>query len=538
MLHDEGSCCSAERGAFGRVAACGVRNRYECFQGDPDPPHRNGIWIRIPIDAYRRLAPARGADDIARAYELWLELPASVALWTPGTNGTGVPTACKRDQHYRHDSEHTWGFEVPLSRHAERRSKARSKRSPTRRLDYPPFGRFRSRRMTPFRDGPLLLVLAACLSCGGASSTSEGTPDERADLAGIQETRETGEPTRPVGREIFASRWLWVGAACTEGDLDLRSIEFGAEMRVYPTQEVIAPAPVAADAPDGGTTDGGLPVVTAPPQTRGGLLIITDQSFKAGEARCMRTIVQRAMPPAAGDEDWRITEETRISAPSSADCEGVRELSRPGSVHMRGQRLEVLVQRSNSCNNLEVRNSYEALPLAPLADDQVIRRFFAHFNRRDVEAVVNLFDEGGSMLDPAHISESGGPARLEGRDAVRTWMNETIAGVPWVALRLESLAPAGQPGQHTAAWSYMDPRRESPLAGSSKFTLAAGAIFEMQLEYEPTGTLETPRRPGETAPGARPAAGQPGAGTAPAVRPTGPGTRPARPRRPAPPPRP
>jgi hypothetical protein len=297
----------------------------------------------------------------------------------------------------------------------------------------------------------LSLLLALAAGCGGNGNEESTLPDESGDLDITNEPRR--RPTgRRVGPDIAGSRWRWTEAHCTEGPLDLGARGFSAKMRIY------------------GRPDG--------------LLLVSDHEYAA--ERCKQTIVQKVV---VGPQDWQMIEEARIAVPPTPECEMRPEENRPGEVVRNGENLEVYVQRSNWCNGLEVRMVYAPAPPAPLTEDESIRHYAAHFNRRDADMIAALFSENGSLVESFTITDTGNPMRHDGRAAVRAWYAEALSTVPWVALRLQSMEanPQGR-GQWRASWEYMDPRLENPLIGRSTFTIAAGEIFEAQIEVvEPPG---------------------------------------------------
>ena len=93
-----------------------------------------------------------------------------------------------------------------------------------------------------------------------------------------------------------------------------------------------------------------------------------------------------------------------------------------------------------------------------------------------------LFAPTGSLLEPFTETQTGDPYRHDGRDAVRTWFAESFAGTPWRAMRVTSTAAGEQPNTTIAEWEYMDPRLAQPLRGRTRYTIAAGEIFEAQIE--------------------------------------------------------
>jgi hypothetical protein len=325
----------------------------------------------------------------------------------------------------------------------------------------------------------ILLALAAA-SCGGGPSHPT-TPDESGDLAVTSGPRRTSE--MPPG--LDGTQWRWVEAFCTEGPLDLTGRGYAAKLRVH--------------------------------EREGGLTLFTDEVLATEQ--CEHTVVMRATPPDQGP-DWHMEEVARVAVPATRECFGRPEQPRPGEVRMTDGRLEVLVQRSQWCNGLEVRMVYERAPDTPLTEDEIVRRYAVNFARGDAQSMSALFAETGSLLEPFTRTQTGDPYRHDGRPAVEQWFTETFATAPWRALRItgieEGEAQSGA-SQRVASWEYMDPRLEEPVTGSTRFTIAAGEIFEalIQLTSEPHLRPEDAEAPAQEqaapaqTPAAQPASAQP-----------------------------
>jgi hypothetical protein len=306
---------------------------------------------------------------------------------------------------------------------------------------------------------------AALLACGGGSRGTR--PDESRDLGSARRPR--ARSGVPAGPSLIGTRWSWTESSCTEGPLDLRARGFAQELRVLPL-------------------DRGRP----------GFSLVVDQTFALEQ--CSQTVFLEATPTSNGE--FRIEETVRVAVPSTPACEGaVRpDPPRPGEVRLVDGDLEVLIQRSNWCRGFEVRFAYQPLPLEPLRDEQVLRRYVAYFNLRDAEAIGSLFAETGSLVDPFLRNEFGEPTRHEGREAVVAWYRQAFAGLPWVALRLVDLSRGRASDPNTAApwvadWEYMDPRLAEPFGGRNTFTVAAGELFETQFELTrpPPGAVPEPQ---------------------------------------------
>lgn len=287
----------------------------------------------------------------------------------------------------------------------------------------------------------LSVLLAAC---GGSSEQT--TPDESGDLdptAGGMATRIVDMPTGLDG-----TQWRWIEAHCTEGPLDLQARGFAQKLRV---------------AQDGES-----------------LLLTYDQMFATEQ--CNQTVLQRVSPPPQPGE-LRMEEIARIAVPPTPACFGRPELPRPGEVRRaEGNRLEVLVQRSNWCNGFEVRMVYEPVMPQLLTDEEIVRHYVAYFSLGETDRLATLFAQTGSLLEPFTETDTGDPYRHDGREQVRQWFAETFQGAPWRAMRVLEMAPGEQPHTMVAEWEYMDPRLAQPLRGRTRFTIAAGEIFEAQIE--------------------------------------------------------
>lgn len=307
---------------------------------------------------------------------------------------------------------------------------------------------------------PRLLVTAVSLfsasllasGCGGSQGPST-TPDESGDL---EVTTNHGPAVMPPG--IDGSTWRWVEAHCTEGPLDLLGRGYAASVHVEQHDNVVR--------------------------------LVTDQQFATEQ--CQHTLVTDATLPASGGSEWQMEEVARVAVPSTRECFARPEEPRPGSVLINDGRLEVFVQRSQWCNGLEVRMVYERAPEALLTEEQIIRRYIAHFSRGDADAVARLFAESGSLLEPFTQTETGDPYRHDGRARVQRWFAETFATAPWRAMRITDVAESGEAGQRSVTWEYMDPRLSQPLIGRTRFMMAAGEIFEAAIELEGEPQLVEP----------------------------------------------
>lgn len=323
--------------------------------------------------------------------------------------------------------------------------------------------------MDGIRRSAALGLALALGACGGGPTNT--LPDESADLAvtsGGQTHTLAG--TRPVDRAIGGTQWQWVEAHCTEGPLDLAARGFSGVVRV--------------------TTD------------EQGLLFVYDQTYASTE--CSQTVMQRATPGGTADASWQMNEMARIAVPATPGCYGTEEPERPGDVRMRGDFLEVYVQRSVWCGGFEVKMVYAPMRPSPLEGPAIIRHYLGHFNRQDALAIARLFADAGSLVEPFNLTATGGPTRHDGREEVYAWYTEAFDNVPWLALRVTDFQPGAAEGQFVADWEYMDPRLGAPFAGRNTFTIAAGEIFETQIAI--TASAAAGDEVAEEAPAAEPEA--------------------------------
>ncbi|MEZ4335330.1 MAG: nuclear transport factor 2 family protein [Sandaracinaceae bacterium] len=291
----------------------------------------------------------------------------------------------------------------------------------------------------------MVVGLAAALAACGGTEGRTNTPDESDDL---DLTAGGTRQSAGIPPGIDGTRWRWVEAHCTEGPLDLLGRGYAATVEIHQRGEMLG--------------------------------LLTDQVFATEQ--CQHTLLTTATP---GSPDWQIEEVTRIALPPTAECMGVPEPRRPGEVRIVDNRLEVLVQRSQWCNGLEVRMVYERAPDGLLTEDQIVRRYAAYWNVGDAESAAGLFAQGGSLLEPFTQTATGEPYRHVGRDAVSTWFQETFQTAPWRAMQITQIAE--EPGEGGSArrnvtWDYMDPRLTTPFSGVTHFTIAAGEIFEARIE--------------------------------------------------------
>jgi hypothetical protein len=302
------------------------------------------------------------------------------------------------------------------------------------------------------RSAPGLLGAATLTLALGAAGCGEAAPtgvDESGDLDGTAggQTMAPRIVEMPVG--LDGTQWRWTGASCTEGPLDLAARGFSSNLRIE--------------------------------QDGSSLLLTYDQVF--ANDGCIVTLLQTVSPPPTPGE-LRMEEVARVAVPSSPGCFGQPEPPRPGEVRRNGRILEVLVQRSRWCNGFEVTMTYEPSLPTLLSNEDIARRYVAHFTRGDAVRVAQLFSTAGALLESFTTTQTGDPFRHEGRDAVYAWYHESFAGSPWRAMRVVGFEPGATPQQTLMRWEYMDPRLQQPVAGHNVFTVAAGEIFEAEVALD------------------------------------------------------
>ncbi len=294
------------------------------------------------------------------------------------------------------------------------------------------------------RAASLVSVLTlAAVGCGGPEAPRT-LVDESQDLIIAEPSSRHLAGTTPVGPEIAGTQWQWREAHCTEGPLELPGFSRTTRLKADST----------------------------------GLLLTHDDLVQGDDGVCRRTSVQHATPGSDADAQWSMSEQAVIDV---GHCDDKAEADRPGDVRMRGNELEVYVQRSVWCGGLELRMVYAPMQPTELDDLSVALHYAAHFNRRDAVRLTELFAPTGSLVDPFTRTPLDQAVRFDGQAQVFAWFQEMFSATPWVAMRVVSLDVAA-PGLVILDWHYMDPRLDGPFAGRNRFTVATGQIFETSIE--------------------------------------------------------
>jgi hypothetical protein len=252
---------------------------------------------------------------------------------------------------------------------------------------------------------------------------------------------------RPVVSQLDGTRWTFVDAECSDGDVKLGYAGFERDLFV----ELSA---------------GGLQMM---------------HETRLATEGCAVTGVWQATVSADGGY-FRLEPQARVITPAGRPCGVEQESTTEGALRLSGDLLEVVELRSPWCRGFDVRFFYRRVPPRQLTDEEVVRRYVAHFNRRDARAVSELFASSGALVEPFTRTEDGNYARHQGREAVRDWLSRSFDSSAWSAMRLMSVEPGPEAGQLVARWQYMDPHLAKPLEGRNLFVLAAGEIFETEIQ--------------------------------------------------------
>jgi hypothetical protein len=278
--------------------------------------------------------------------------------------------------------------------------------------------------MKCFRSACLLLCI---VSCGGSASATR--PDAKSSLAALD-----------------GARFLWVSAQCVDGVLELAKTGFERTLNS---------------------------------EVQGSGLRFTYDT-RLAQPNCVSTEIWSLQPEAAGQ--WQFAPEAQVSLPADVSCGAAADAVGHGVIRVTGDTLEELRFNSPWCRGYDARFVYRRAPNAALTRDEIIRRYAAHWNRRDAHAVASLFAQHGLLIEPFTRSVDGAPVRHEGRAEIEGWLSRAFATTPWLALQLSRIETLDDNGQALAVWHYADPRLAAPLSGRNLFLLAGGEIFSTELQ--------------------------------------------------------
>jgi uncharacterized protein (TIGR02246 family) len=290
--------------------------------------------------------------------------------------------------------------------------------------------------------GLLIAVCVALAACGEGSWRAPPPEEAKVTLT-------------PVAA-LASSRWTWLSAECIDGGLFLDPLGFER---------------------------------TLDTELRGNRLLLTYDTLFA-DPICVTTEIW-SLHPVAGNQ-WWFSPEARVTQPARAACGAHEDAPRQGVLRMTGDTLEEIHFGSEWCRGFDVRFSYRRLPPQALDAQQLVRRYLAHWNRRDPRAVASLFASDGVLVESLSRSPDGGAVRHEGRASIEAWLADAFATTPWLAMQLTDIDVRSE-SQATATWRYMDARLAEPVEGRNLFVLAGGEIFatELQLLSAPSPRPET-----------------------------------------------
>lgn len=289
----------------------------------------------------------------------------------------------------------------------------------------------------------LQLALLSLLVCSGCSTGASRRP--------------VAEPAAPLPISAMTdTRWTWLSAQCVDGSLSLDPLGFERTLRS---------------------------------ELRGNRLILTYDTSLA-EPPCTSTEVW-TLTPVSGNQ-WWFSPDARVTLPAAATCGAREDAPRQGVLRMSGDTLEEIHFGSAWCRGFDARFSYRRAAPEQLDTEQIVRRYLAHWNRRDPRAVASLFAADGLLVEPFTRSNDGSPVRHQGRANVEAYLTDAFASTPWLAMQLTGIELRSE-SQATATWQYMDARLAEPVSGRNLFVMAGGEIFatELQLLTPPVPRTET-----------------------------------------------
>jgi hypothetical protein len=280
--------------------------------------------------------------------------------------------------------------------------------------------------------------------------------------------------------------WLWLAAAC-------------ASAPATPTGSAALPLPersnyrwVSAQCVDGALDLAlqGFERTLLLEQAGSGLRVTYET--RLAKPACESTEVWSIKPEKATGL-WAFVPDAEVRLPPDAPCGApVPVESGRGLIMVYGETLEELRFSSPWCRGFDVRFIYHRIPAPALTQHELVRRYIAHWNRRDPRAMADLFASNGAVIEPFSLASDGLPVRHEGRVAIATWLQQAFSSVPWSAIQLREIETLDERGQVLALWRYYDPKLAEPLMGRNLFVLAGDEVFttELQLLSEPVPASE------------------------------------------------
>lgn len=262
-----------------------------------------------------------------------------------------------------------------------------------------------------------------------------------------------GRTSAPKSAPAFAAteRYTWVDAYCSDGAVDLAAIGFERTVDVERRKDAVLLTYDTALATQG------------------------CRSTSVWSARRADKLYVYTLEP----EAW-------IELPAGTVCGAEERAPSTGELHFAGDTLEIVTQRSPWCRGFDAHFVYRSTPTAELSGREVVARYIAHFGRGDAAALADLFDDNGALIESFSASRDGQPTRHEGRAAIRAYFERMFTSSRWHAARLLALTPADSGNTRDNALiadlEYMDSELREPLRVRSSFVLAAGEIFESDIQ--------------------------------------------------------
>jgi len=280
------------------------------------------------------------------------------------------------------------------------------------------------------------VAVGAALLCGWAATPSCAT--------------RTG-PALELPSAPSAAHFVWVRTECVDGRLPLAETGFQQALtaaRVGETLELTFDTAMA----DRGCTD--LTSVTAEPHPS-----------ETGQGAL-----------------WAMRADARVTLPMDARCGPPDAHGTLGQLWLEGEALRLTLRRSGWCRGFDATVHYRIAPAAERSAEEVVRRYLLRFARRDAEAAARLFADNGSLVEPFTQHPDGRTTRHRGRAEVGAWLERTLQGPRWSAVRVRSVESSGPAGQFIAEWEYMDDALSAPVVARNLFVVADGEIFETEVQ--------------------------------------------------------
>lgn len=258
--------------------------------------------------------------------------------------------------------------------------------------------------------------------------------------------------------------YVWVDARCSDGTIDLAATGFERTVELQRRE------------------DGYLMTFDTELATQG------CRALSVWTAHAERELYAYRFVP----EAW-VHEPRAGGAPSERGCGPEEREPVLGEIHRAGDTLELVLQRSPWCRGFDAHFVLKGAPPPVLRPQDVVARYVAHFARGDAGALAALFERTGALIEGFSESADGRPTRHEGRAAITAYFERAFAGASWHAARLVSLQRGDRPSEISADVEYIDSELKEPLRVRASFVLAAGEIFESDLQ------LVTDPQPAEAA---------------------------------------